>query len=74
MHLEKSFVSWFRDSSPYIHAHRNKTFVISFGGEAVLADDFSHHVQDFALLSSLGIRLVLVHGIRPKTHVSQTQV
>ena len=66
MHLDKSFVSWFRDSSPYIHAHRNKTFVISFGGEAVLADDFSHHVQDFALLSSLGIRLVLVHGIRPQ--------
>lgn len=66
MELQKSFVSWFRDSSPYIHAHRNKTFVISFGGEAVLADDFNHHVQDFALLNSLGIRLVLVHGIRPQ--------
>jgi len=66
MELQKSFVSWFRDSSPYIHAHRNKTFVISFGGEAVLADDFDHHVHDFALLNSLGIRLVLVHGIRPQ--------
>jgi len=66
MELQKSFVSWFRDSSPYIHAHRNKTFVISFGGEAILADDFEHHVHDFALLSSLGIRLVLVHGIRPQ--------
>ena len=66
MESQKSFVSWFRDSSPYIHAHRNKTFVIFFGGEAVLADDFDHHVQDFALLSSLGIRLVLVHGIRPQ--------
>ena len=66
MNSQKSFVNWFRDSSPYIHAHRNKTFVISFGGEAVLADDFDHHVQDFALLSSLGIRLVLVHGIRPQ--------
>ena len=66
MNSQKSFVSWFRDSSPYIHAHRNKTFVISFGGEALLADDFDHHVQDFALLSSLGIRLVLVHGIRPQ--------
>ncbi|MDD5321033.1 MAG: amino-acid N-acetyltransferase [Methylococcales bacterium] len=66
MESQKSFVSWFRDSSPYIHAHRNKTFVISFGGEAVLADDFDHHVHDFALLSSLGIRLVLVHGIRPQ--------
>jgi amino-acid N-acetyltransferase len=66
MEQQKSFVSWFRDSSPYIHAHRNKTFIISFGGEAVLADDFDHHVHDFALLSSLGIRLVLVHGIRPQ--------
>ncbi len=66
MESKKSFVSWFRDSSPYIHAHRNKTFVISFGGEAILADDFEHHVHDFALLSSLGIRLVLVHGIRPQ--------
>jgi amino-acid N-acetyltransferase len=66
MKSPKSFVNWFRDSSPYIHAHRNKTFVISFGGEAVLDADFEHHVQDFALLSSLGIRLVLVHGIRPQ--------
>ncbi|MFA6052089.1 MAG: amino-acid N-acetyltransferase [Methylobacter sp.] len=66
MEPQKSFVSWFRDSSPYIHAHRNKTFVIFLGGEAVLADDFDHHVHDFALLSSLGIRLVLVHGIRPQ--------
>ena len=66
MQSEKSFVSWFRDSSPYIHAHRNKTFVISLGGEAVQADDFDHHVHDIALLNSLGIRLVLVHGIRPQ--------
>lgn len=61
-----NFVHWFRASSPYIHAHRNKTFVICFGGEAVLAADFEHHVHDFALLNSLGIRLVLVHGIRPQ--------
>lgn len=62
----KGFVEWFRNSSPYIHAHRNKTFVIAFGGEAVLDVDFEHHVHDLALLSSLGIRLVLVHGIRPQ--------
>ena len=66
MEPQHSFVSWFRDSSPYIHAHRNKTFVISFGGEALLDADFDHLVHDFALLSSLGIRLVLVHGIRPQ--------
>lgn len=66
MEPSHSFVSWFRHSSPYIHAHRNKTFVIFFGGEAVQASDFCHHIHDFALLSSLGIRLVLVHGIRPQ--------
>ena len=62
----KAFVNWFRDSSPYIHLHRESTFVIHFGGEAVLDEYFETHVHDIALLSSLGIRLVLVHGIRPQ--------
>jgi amino-acid N-acetyltransferase len=61
---QQAFVRWFRDSSPFIHAYRNKTFVIFFEGEAVLDADFDHHIHDFALLSSLGVRLVLVHGIR----------
>lgn len=60
------FVDWFRSSSPYIHAHRRRTFVISFDGEALLDPNFTHHVHDFALLNSLGVRLVLVHGIRPQ--------
>ena len=59
------FVDWFRNSAPYIHAHRNRTFVICFGGEMV-ADDVSSLIHDIALLKSLGIRLVLVHGIRPQ--------
>lgn len=63
---QQAFVNWFRNSSPYIHAHRKRTFVISFEGEAVLDKDFALHVNDFALLNSLGIRLVLVHGIRPQ--------
>jgi amino-acid N-acetyltransferase len=63
---QQSFVNWFRDSSPYIHAHRNRTFVISFGGEAVDDPQFANHIHDIALLNSLGIRLVLVHGIRPQ--------
>jgi amino-acid N-acetyltransferase len=62
----QAFVNWFRDSSPYIHSHRESTFVIFFGGEAVLDEYIENHVHDFALLSSLGIRLVLVHGIRPQ--------
>jgi len=61
---KNTFVQWFRGSSPYIQAHRNKTFVINFGGEALQDDSFQNLIHDFALLSSLGIRLVLVHGIR----------
>lgn len=60
------FVRWFRDSSPYIHAHRGKTFVVSFGGEAVADDGFPNAIHDFAMLNGLGVRLVLVHGIRPQ--------
>ncbi len=66
MNTNASFVNWFRDSSPYIHAHRHRTFVIYFGGEALLDDSFTNLIHDFALLNSLGIRLVLVHGIRPQ--------
>lgn len=62
----QSFVRWFRESSPYIHTHRDSTFVVCFGGEVFLDGGFSSLAQDFALLNSLGIRLVLVHGIRPQ--------
>jgi amino-acid N-acetyltransferase len=58
------FVQWFRQASPYINAHRGKTFVVLFGGEAVEAEHFSSLIHDLALLHSLGIRLVLVHGAR----------
>lgn len=60
------FVKWFRNSTPYINAHRGKTFVVCFGGEAVIAPDFPHLVQDLTLLASLGVRLVLVHGVTPQ--------
>lgn len=61
-----SFVDFFRGSAPYIHAHRGRTFVISFGGEAVASKRFTALIHDIALLSALGIRLVLVHGARPQ--------
>jgi len=63
-HLD--FVHWFRASSPYIHAFRGRTFVISLDGDAVIDANFSHIIHDIALLNSLGIRLVLVHGARPQ--------
>lgn len=61
-----AYVHWFRNSAPYINTHRGKTFVIMFGGEAVNHENFSHLIHDFALLHSLGIKLVLVHGARPQ--------
>lgn len=63
---QNAFINWFRQSSPYIHAFRGRTFVISFGGELVSDATFPHFIHDIALLSSLGIRLVLVHGARPQ--------
>ena len=60
------FVRWFRDSSPYINAHHGKIFVVSFGGETLADGLFCNLVHDFALLNSLGVKLVLVHGTRPQ--------
>ncbi|MCF6353978.1 MAG: amino-acid N-acetyltransferase [Candidatus Polarisedimenticolaceae bacterium] len=60
------FVDWFRSSSPYIHAHRGRTFIIVFGGEAVADGAFPNLIHDIALLHGLGIKLVLVHGARPQ--------
>ncbi len=63
---QEQFVDWFRSSSPYIHAHRGRTFVIVIGGEAVADAGFPNLVHDLALLHGLGIRVVLVHGARPQ--------
>ncbi|MEQ9736527.1 MAG: amino-acid N-acetyltransferase, partial [Algiphilus sp.] len=63
-----SFVSALRAAAPYVHAHRGRVFVVCFGGEAATADDFDALIYDIALLHSLGVRLVLVHGARPQIH------
>jgi amino-acid N-acetyltransferase len=60
------FVESFRNSAPYINAFRGKTFVVCFDGEAVADERFPNLIHDVALLNSLGIRLVLVHGARPQ--------
>jgi len=63
---QTGFVDWFRQASPYIHAHRGSTFVLGFGGEAVSDPDFAELIHDIALLHGLGVRVVLVHGSRPQ--------
>jgi len=58
-------VAWVRQAAPYIHAFRGRTFVIAFGGEALLDRTSALAlIHDIALLDSMGIRLVLVHGAR----------
>ncbi len=57
-------VKFLRDTAPYINAHRGKTFVLAFSGEAVAHENFANIILDIALLHSLGIKLVLVHGAK----------
>ena len=64
--MSDSFINWFRATSPYVHAHRGRTFVLAFSGRAVAEEHFSSLIHDIALLHGLGIRLVLVHGSRPQ--------
>src|SRR6185312_15197594 len=61
-----TFVPWFRSVAPYIHMHRGKTFVIGICGEAIAAGKLQSLAQDLALIRSLGVKLVLVHGFRPQ--------
>jgi len=62
----QKFVDWFRQSSPYIHAHRGRVLVLSFGGEALRDEHFANLIHDIALLNGLGTKLVLVPGARPQ--------
>ncbi len=61
-----NYVKFFRDTSPYINAHRGKTFVIALGGEAIQQSNLADIIHDLALLNTLGVKLVLVHGARPQ--------
>lgn len=66
-------VYWFRHASPYINAHRGRTFVIHLDGEALRSSALDELIADLALLSSLGIRLVLTYGMRPQLKESFRQ-
>ena len=61
-----NFVSWFRAAAPWIHAFRGKTFVVAFGGEMVESGAVESLTQDINLLTSLGIRVVIVCGSKPQ--------
>ena len=63
-----TFVPWFRSVAPYIHTHRGKTFVVGIAGEAIAAGKLQHIAQDLALIQSMGVKIVLVHGFRPQVN------
>lgn len=61
-----ALVKGFRQSAPYVNAHRGKTMVIMLGGEIFTDPNFDNIINDIALLHSLGVRIVLVYGARPQ--------
>jgi amino-acid N-acetyltransferase len=58
------YARWFRGSTPYISAHRNKTFVILLTSKALKHVNLTNIIHDLALLHVLGVKIVLVHGAR----------
>ncbi len=58
------YARWFRGSTPYISAYRNKTFVVLLAGDALEHKNLTNIVHDLALLHVLGVKLVLVHSAR----------
>lgn len=62
----RDYIRWLRNTAPYINAHRGKTFVLMLGGDAARHENFANIIHDLALLNSLGVRLVVVHGARPQ--------
>lgn len=47
----------------YVPLYRNQTFVIAVDGSVIECDNFPNLVTDIAVLRSLGINVVVVHGI-----------
>ncbi|MHA1713811.1 MAG: acetylglutamate kinase [Candidatus Ranarchaeia archaeon] len=47
---------------PYVQSFRGKTFVVKIGGEVLDASSIDVIMKDIALLHSVGIKIILVHG------------
>ncbi len=55
------------EALPYIQRFRGKTFVIKYGGHAMLTPELRESfAQDIVLLESVGIKAVVVHGGGPQ--------
>jgi len=54
----------FRQATPYIYAHRGKTFVLYINDALMAKDGIASLIHDLALVHTLGVKLVLVLGLR----------
>lgn len=52
-----------REALHYIPLFRDKIFVIKMSGELIKSDEFGKIIMDIALLQTLGIHPVIIHGI-----------
>ena len=68
----QSHIQWFRNTTPYINAHRGKTFVVALSGECLASAQLNTILQDLVLLNSLGVRLVVVFGALPQVNTELT--
>ena len=54
------------DALPYIQRFAGKTFVIKYGGNAMINEDLKNSVmEDITLLKFIGINPIVVHGGGP---------
>lgn len=54
----------FRQATPYIYAHRGKTFVLYLHDDLLRKQHIASLIHDLALVHTLGVKLVLVPGLR----------
>lgn len=54
----------FRQATPYIYAHRGKTFVLYLHDGLMSSQYVDSLIHDLALVHTLGVKLVLVPGLR----------
>lgn len=54
----------FRQATPYIYAHRGKTFVLYLDSSLLAEENIASLIHDLALVHTLGVKLVLVLGLR----------
>ncbi|MCY4044632.1 MAG: amino-acid N-acetyltransferase [Cellvibrionales bacterium] len=66
------FVQVLREASPYIHQYRDETFVVLLNHRVMQSASLEAIVHDFALLQSLGIRLVICFESHNREEITPT--